>query len=185
MWPPRDAQLRKLERNAVQIGNRSPGLRFLKGSGMSDLCAERNVEFATLRKQRIVTSIIRRQSPQPGQDAQTLETVLPHTPTQLAHAVHRSIEIDRRDAGEAAWMGTAIVRHLVVADHRPERPVPGTQHADRDARLIHLGNSSFDRLGCLRPLAGFPPAHRVEHGIADPLGIRVLHPGIDDHGIPC
>jgi hypothetical protein len=35
--------------------------------------------------------------------------------------------------------------------------------------------------GCLRPFAGSPPTQRFEHRIPDPVGIRVLHPGIDDH----
>jgi ABC-type uncharacterized transport system substrate-binding protein len=103
--------------------------------------------------------------------------------TLAAHAVHWSIEIDRRDTDEAAWMCAAIVRHLVVADHRPGRPVPRTEHSDRDTRLIHLGKGRLDGLARLRPLAGLQPAQRVEHGIADPLGIRVLHPGVDDHGV--
>ena len=96
-----NTQVGKLECNAIEIGDGPSGLRFPERSGMSDLRAERNVEFAALRKQRIVAPVVGRQPPHPRQDAQPLETVMLHTPTQLAHPVHRSIEIDGRDADEA------------------------------------------------------------------------------------
>jgi len=54
-------------------------------------------ELAALRKQRIVAPVVGWQPPHPRKDAQALETVLPHTATELAHTVHWSIEIDRRD----------------------------------------------------------------------------------------
>src|SRR5437899_13006694 len=79
-------------------------------------------------------------------------------------------------------MRDAMVCHLVIDDHGAGRPVPRAEHTERDARPVHLGKGRLDGLARLRPLAGLPPAQRVEHWIADPLFVRMLHPGIDDHG---
>ena len=55
-----NAKLRKLERDAIEIGNGAPRFGFAQGARVSDLCAERDVELAALREQRIVPAIVRR-----------------------------------------------------------------------------------------------------------------------------
>jgi hypothetical protein len=50
----------------------------------------------------------------------------------------------RSDPDEAVGMGPAMLGDLVVADHRSGRAVPATEHADGDARAIHLGQGVLD-----------------------------------------
>lgn len=99
--------------------------------------------------------------------------------------VHRAEEIDRSDSDEAVRVSLAVLGDLVVTDHRPARTVPATEHAHRNACTIHLGKRVSDRRRRFRPFAGSPPTQRLEYRIPDPGGIRMLHPGVDDHILSC
>jgi hypothetical protein len=146
-----------------------------------DLRAKWDVKLAALCKQRVVAAVVRRQTPNPGQNAQPFETVPLHPQPQLPHRFHGTEKINGCDTDEAIGICSTVLCDLVVADHRAARTVPRAEHTDGDACTIHLGKRVFDRRRCLRPFAGSPSTQRFEHRIPDPVGIRVLHPSIDDH----
>ena len=62
---------------------------------MADLKAERNIELDALRVQRIVSTVVGGQAPEPGHDPKAAEAQLAHTTPELAHGLHRAREIDR------------------------------------------------------------------------------------------
>jgi hypothetical protein len=146
-----------------------------------DLRAKWDVKLAALCKQWVVAAVVRRQTPNPGQNAQPFETIPLHPEPQLPHRFHRAKKINGCDTDEAIGICSTVLCDLVVADHRAARTVPRAEHTDGDACTIHLGKRVFDRRRCLRPFAGSPSTQRFEHRIPDPVGIRVLHPSIDDH----
>ena len=176
-----NAKLGKLQRDPIKIRDRPPWFRLAQWPCVSDLRAKWNVKLATLCKQRIVPAVVWRQTPNPGQNAQPFETVPLHPKPQLPHRFHGTEKINGRDTDEAIGICSTILCDLVVADHRAAWTVPRAEHTDGDARTIHLGKCVLDGRCCFRPLAGSPSTQRFEHWIPDPVGIRMLHPSINDH----
>jgi hypothetical protein len=121
---PDDLQVRELERDVVQVGNGAARLRRTERPGVTDLQAEGDAELGALGVEPVVAAVVGREVPEPGQDAQRPEAELAHAAPELAHRVHRAVEIDRADAHQAARVGTHVCRHLVVGDERALRPPP-------------------------------------------------------------
>src|SRR3954447_7121702 len=176
-----NAKLGKLQRDPIEIRDRSPWLRFAQWPCVSDLRAKRNVKLAALCKQWIIAAVVWRQTPNPGQNAQPFETVPLHPEPQLPHRFHGAKKINGCDTDEAIRICSTVLCNLVVTDHRAAWTVPRAEHTDGDACTVHFGKRVLDGRCCLRPLAGSPSTQRFEHRIPDPLSIRVLHPSIDDH----
>ena len=76
MWPHDDRQLREVDRDLVDVGDRAPGLRRPQRARVADLRAERHAELDAGREQRVVAAVGRRRLPQPRDHAQALEAEL-------------------------------------------------------------------------------------------------------------
>src|SRR5262245_4370217 len=134
-----DTQFGKLQCDAIQIGNWTPRFRFFERTRVTNLRAKRNIEFATLSKQRVVATVVRRKPPKPRYNAQTLEAVLFNAATKLPNAFQWPVEVHRRNTDETFRMCPAVVSDFIVADHRTRRTPPCAQHAARNTCLVHFG----------------------------------------------
>src|SRR5665213_1097062 len=176
-----NAKLGKFQRDPIEIRNRPTWFRLAQWSCVSDLRAKWNIELTALCKQWIIAAVVRRKTPKPGQNAQPFEAIPLHPEPQLPHRFHGAKKIDGCNTDEAIRICPTVLCNLVVADHRSAWTVPCAEHTNGDAGTIHLGKRGLDGMCGLRPRAGPPSTQRVEHRIPDPLGVRMLHPSIDDH----
>jgi len=71
-----DDELRKLERDVVEIRNRPARLGRTKRSRVADLEAEWDAELDRFGVQRLIAPIVRWQIPEPGHDAERPEAEL-------------------------------------------------------------------------------------------------------------
>jgi hypothetical protein len=55
-----DHEVREVERDPIEIRNRTAGLRGMQRSGVPDLQTERHAELDALRVERIVAAVVRR-----------------------------------------------------------------------------------------------------------------------------
>ena len=99
-----------------------------KRARVTDLQAKRNAELDALGIDRIVTTIVGWEAPEPRQLANTDETELRHATPELAHGIHRAMQIHRADSDEA--FGCALT---VRATSSFDRSGPGPHQADVSA----------------------------------------------------
>ena len=162
-------------------GNRPAGLGGLQRPGVPDLRAERHAEIDAGGVQRVVAAVGRRRVPQPRDHPQSHEAVILDAPAQLAHALHRPAQVDRREAGEAVGVRVDPAGDLRVGDQRAGRSVPRAQQAERHPAGVHRGHGGRDgNLLGGQFLAG-PAAQRVEHLAGQEPRRRMLHPHVDRH----
>jgi len=122
-----DLQLRELERDAVEIRNGPTRLGLAEGAGVANLEAERDAELDALGIEGIVAAIVRGEVPQPGYDPEGSKAELANASAQLAHGVHRAVEVDRGDSQEPGGIAAYEGCYLVVRDERPLRSPPGAE----------------------------------------------------------
>jgi hypothetical protein len=179
--PGDDHQLGEVEGDVVEVGDRAAGLRAAQRPGVAHLRAEWHPERHALGVQGIEVAVVGWQPPQPGHDAQATEAQLAHAAAQLAHGVHRAVQVDRGETGEAGGKARHERRDLVVGDQRPPWPVPRADQADVDPAAVHGGDRGLQRGLLDRDLLPRPASKRREHLVAQKAPGRVLHPGVDDH----
>ena len=146
---------------------------------MANLKTERNVELDALSVQRIVSTVVGRQSPEPGNDAKTAETQLVHATPKFTHSRHRAREVDRRDPRQASRMLANEGGYLVVVDQGALWAPPRCDQSDVDSRLVHRP----DRRGQWNLRDGAlpgPAAKRSEERLLEEAPSGVLHPDVDD-----
>ena len=141
----RECEARETPARPVEIRDRPPWFRLAQWPCVPDLRAKRDVKLAALCKQWIVAAVVWRQTPNPWQNAQPLETVPLHPKPQLAHRFHGAKKINGCDTDEAIGICSTVLCDLVVADHRAAWTVPRAEHTDGDACTIHLGKRVLNR----------------------------------------
>src|SRR5262249_38229562 len=138
------------------MGNRTPRFRFSERACVTNLRAKSNVELATLCKQQVVSTVVRRKPPKPRYNAQSLEAVLLNAAPQLPNAFQWPVEVHRCNTDETFRECPAMVSDFIVADHRTRRTPPCAQHAACNTCLVHFGQGRLYWLIRLRPRAGLP-----------------------------
>ena len=126
-------------------------------------------------------AVVRRQAPEPLDDAQGDEAVLLHAAAQLAHGVHRTQQVDRRNAAEAIRVLGHGLGDEVVRDQRPRRPPPRGEEPQPDPARVHGLERLLDGELARNP-APRPTPQGVEHRMAQEVGGRMLHPDVDGSG---
>ena len=81
---------------------------------MADLATERDPEFDTLSVEGVIAPVGRGQVPVPLDNSQALEAELTYAAPQFSNAIHRSVQINRRDAHKAVRIPLDSSRDLVV-----------------------------------------------------------------------
>ena len=180
--PADDRQLGEVERDLVDVGDRSAGLRGTHRAGVAHLGAERHPELDAGRIQRVVAAIRGRRLPQPGNHAQPDESELRRR-SAAALERHPSAWPGSRPRGPRSDPGASRPsrrpRHWRSTD-RPEpchalsRPneIPAASIA---AIVTSIGSSSA------RDLLPRPAPKRLEHLLSQEPQRRVLHPDVDRH----
>ena len=175
-----DAQLGKGQRHFVEVGHGPAGFRRHQRPGVSDLCAEGDVELDALHIQREVELVVRRAVPQPGHDAQGLEPQLDDGAVQLANGGKRFFQIDGRHADEPRGKRADELGDLVVGDDPLAGTTPGAEQHAVDACLVHqrhdlLGRKilvqQMGRAGSLEQPSDFGHGGRLDDRLC---------PGVDD-----
>ena len=180
MCPADDLELRELIGDLVEVWNRAARVARAQRTGVPDLKAKRNAELDALGVDRVVASVVRRESPEPRELPHPDETELLHASAELAHRVHRSVEIDGTDTDEPFGMRGDGLRHLVIRKQRPLRSPPSGRQRLRDARGIERRQRERDGKLVGHYVEPHPPPERREHLVADELPGRVLNPRVDD-----
>src|SRR5215467_1184842 len=98
-----NAQLGKIERDVIEVGNGPPRFGWRQRTGVTDLQTEWDVELDAFGVERVIAAVIRRQVPEPRQNAQRAKAQFANRAAQLSHRGHRPGEVDRRDPDQAVW----------------------------------------------------------------------------------
>lgn len=170
-----DFKIGEIERDFFQIRNGASGFGGLQGPGMSDLGAERNIEFAAFGVQRVVASIIGRQVPQPRHDPKAFEAEVFHASAQFADGVHGFEQVRGGETCKSPGMGFDQSLHLIVADKPSGRAAPSRKQPQTHVRSVHGGDGRFRGDG-LKSLCAVPTAKGFEHLMGGKALRRVLHP---------
>jgi len=167
----------------LEVGDGPAGLGGHERASVTDLETEGHLELDTLRVERIVTTVVGREAPKPGDDPEPPKAESSNAAAKLSDGLHRTGEIDSGQAPEPAGVLPNERGHFVVVDERALRPPPGGQETDGDVSLVHGRDRRGERDLRDGILAG-PAAQRLEDRLLLETARRVLHPHIDDrHGM--
>ena len=86
-----DLELRKFERDVIEIRDWPAGFRRTKRPRVSDLKTERDAELDTRGRQRVIAAIVGRQVSQPRHDAQVNRGYPDEPVRSVSHAFHDRI----------------------------------------------------------------------------------------------
>ncbi len=177
-------KLRKIKYDVFEIGDGSSCFRSPKRSCVTDLSAERHARVDAGGVDRVITSVVGRQAPQPRHDANSHEGFAIDPAPNFPNRFHRPIEINRRETPEAGRRSLYHARHFFVADQASFRAVPRRQNGNIDSACVHGAQSGFDGLRALLT-SSCPAQERLHPGTPDHSLGRDLSPYVDRaHGLP-
>lgn len=119
-----DLELGELQRDGVDVGDGAASLAGTQGARVADLRAEWDVELNALHEQRPIVRVRRRQVPQPGHDAQTLEPFVDDVVRQLCDRGDRVVQVHRRQPEDARRVRPCIPCDVGVREDLLARPPP-------------------------------------------------------------
>ena len=123
---PHDFEFGEFKGHLINVGDGPPRLGRTERAGMADLAAEWNPKVDTLGVKGVIAPVGRGEVPVLLDNSQALEAKLTHAAPELSNAIHRPVQINRRDTDKAVRMRFDNSCHLVVGYGWPVRPPPGT-----------------------------------------------------------
>ena len=176
-------QIGKVEQHLVQIGNRPAGFRRTQRAGVAYLGQKRHAQLTASHVDRIVTTVIGRQIPQPWHHPHRLEAPFTYIMPNGAYRTHRIVEVHRSHASEPVRVRFHHLRYIFIADQLAPRTGPCTQHGHPNVGGVHgadeIRRTHHGVFGCLpgpTQQRGVPGLlHEQFAGALDPGVNRVSH----------
>ncbi len=120
-----DDELGKIEHDVFQIRNKSSGIGSFKRTGVPNLGAKGYTSVDTRRINGIVAPIVRRQIPEPGDDADPDDAVAPSMAANFARCFHGLSDIDPNKPAKTRWGCRDLLGKFLVGNQATGGAVPG------------------------------------------------------------